>query len=318
MAETALLPRSIEACTLADGDYLIGAGALANSLYAGGYRGVFWIGCRGALPDWARGEVVQHGAWRSWRAAPDLEIRLVEIGGTRALSGEKPAFMLRLLDQLAPQLDGLLFFDADIVVHAPWHHLARWVECGVALCCEAQPLVPDGHPNRHYWRQMIGQIGRAARPLDYYVNSGFVGILRRDRDLLDAWAQLMAQCEQHMGRQIEGIRHSTDLLHPLWATDQHMLNAAMMASTVKLSIVGPEGMDFFPLGIWMSHALNRDKPWRASYLKQALLGFSPLLAQRVFWLHVKQPIKVLSPGRVALSKAALKFNALVSRFYRKA
>jgi hypothetical protein len=307
----------IAVCTLADGDYLIGAGALANSLYASGFRGVLWIGYRGALPGWAGPSVQDNARWRSWVAAEGLEIRFVAIPGTRALSGEKPDFMRRLFDQLAPQIDGLFFFDSDIVVHAPWHYFAGWLDSGVALCTEAQPIVPPGHPHRRYWQGMVEEIGRSVRPLEYYVNSGFVGLRRPHLDVLTAWSALIEQCEKRMGTEISGIRHGIDTLHPLWATDQHMLNAAMMGTTVPLAIVGPEGMDFFPFGLWMAHATNREKPWRASYLKQAMTGFAPSLAQRAFWRHVRGPIPVLGANRIAMSTLALKINALISRFYQR-
>ena len=65
------------ACTIYEGEYHYGVGALANSLYRQGYRGDLWVGRRGDLPPWAA-PVDRDGTFRvttdlrsaSWSSSP--------------------------------------------------------------------------------------------------------------------------------------------------------------------------------------------------------------------------------------------------------
>ncbi len=308
------LSDAVAVCTLADGDYLIGAGALANSLYASGYRGALWIGYRGALPNWAT-SATDHGTYREFAAADGLIVRFVPVADGDTLAIAKPDFALRVLDELAPQSDGVMFFDADVVVLGAWSFYVDWLAAGVGLCTEAQPFKHANHPHRRYWRDMIAAVGRSARDLDLYFNSGFIAVPRQHRDVLLAWSQLMAEYRRRVGQAIPGIRHG-DKLGPLWATDQEMLNAAVMATTVPLSILGPEGMDFFALSLYMSHAIG-EKPWRAHYLRNAIRGNRPSVADRHFWRFMEQPIAVLPRSIVAMRRIFLKAALAIGRFYRR-
>lgn len=305
----------IAVCTLADGDYLIGAGALANSLHASGFRGVLWIGYRGELPDWAKA-TIRSEAYSELSVADGFIVRFVPVAGDDTLAIAKPDFALRVLDELAPDSVGVVFFDADVVVLGDWSFYLDWLEAGVGLCTEAQPFKHASHPHRRHWRAMIEAVGRTARDLDWYFNSGFLSVPRRHRDMLVAWSQLMGEYRRRVGQPIPGIRHG-DRLGPLWATDQEMLNAAAMATDAPLSILGPEGMNFLPPSLYMSHAVTA-KPWRASYLRNAMRGIRPGPADRHFWRFTQAPIAVLPHAATRRQLLALQLAAAIGRFYGRA
>ncbi len=305
----------IAVCTLADGDYLIGAGALANSLFASGFRGVLWIGYRGELPGWTHG-AIRREAWSEKPVANGFAVRFVPIPAGDTLAIAKPDFALRVLDELAPDSVGVVFFDADVVVLGDWSFYVDWLEVGVGLCTETQPFKHANHPYRRHWRMMIEAVGRTARDLDWYFNSGFLSVPRRHRDMLVAWSQLMGEYRRRVGQPILGIRHG-DRLSPLWATDQEMLNAAAMATDLPLSILGPEGMNFVPLSLYMSHAITA-KPWRAAYLRNALRGIRPGPADHHFWRFTQAPITVLPHAATRRQLLWLRIAAAIGRFYGRA
>jgi hypothetical protein len=206
-----------------------------------------------------------------------------------------------------------VFFDADVVVLGAWQFFIDWLNAGVSLCTEIQPFKHSNHPHRQYWRGMIAAIGRTSRDLDWYFNSGFIGVSRQNRDILACWSELVAEYRRRVGQVIPGIRQG-ERLSPLWATDQEMLNAAAMASNAPLSIIGPEGMDFVSLSLYMSHAIG-EKPWRARYLSNAVGGRRPGPADRHFWRFVGAPIVVLQDRVIRRRQLALRIAAAVGRFY---
>ena len=303
---------AIAVCTLADGDYLIGAGALANSLHASGFRGVLWIGYRGTLPGWAEA-ATSHETYSELPVADGFTVRFVPCRRSRYAGHRQAGLLLRVLDELAPDSAAVMFFDADVVVLGEWSFYESWIETGVGVCTESQPFKHANHPHRRYWRGMIEAVGRKARDLDWYFNSGFLSVPRRHRDMLLAWSQLMGEYRKRVNQPIPGIRHG-NRLSPLWATDQEMLNAAAMASEVPLSILGPEGMNFMPLSLYMSHAITA-KPWRASYLRNAARGIAPGAADRHFWRLMQAPIAVLPPSLVRRRLLFLRIAAAIGRFY---
>lgn len=307
-------PTAIAVCTLADGDYFLGVGALANSLYRSGFRGTLWVGYRGPLPAWAS-QTVQREQRHDLTVADGFAISFVQVPDGDTLALAKPDFILRVLDELAPAARGAMFFDADIVVLGGWPYFQDWMEMGVGLCTENLPFKHTNHPHRRYWREMIAAIGRPARDQNLYFNSGFLSVPREHRDFTSAWSQLIAEYRRRVGQSVPGIRFG-DKMGPLWATDQEMLNAAAMATQAPLSILGPEGMDFAPLGLYMSHAIGR-KPWHASYFLEALLANRPASADRHFWNFMDRPIAVVSSFDLARRRVALKIASGIGRFYSR-
>ena len=63
-------------CTLFEGDYHLGLGALINSLHARGFRGDLYAGLRGELPPWTRSQAQQNGSGWSYRVDEGLTIHL--------------------------------------------------------------------------------------------------------------------------------------------------------------------------------------------------------------------------------------------------
>jgi hypothetical protein len=99
--------------------------------------------------------------------------------------------------------------------------------------------------------------------------------------------------------------------------DQDALNLALMLSDVPINAAGPEGMDFLPGGHLLSHAAGGTKPWRGGFLREALRGRPPGLAQKFFYSYARGPLPVLSTGTLAWRKLDLRLAALIGRFYRR-
>src|ERR1041384_5908650 len=105
-------------CTLFEGNYHLGLGALINSLYAQGFRGHFYAGYRGDLPPWAARDVRKNGIGWLFDVAPDCPLH----------------FLLELMEKHCPSENTFFFFDPDIVVKARWDFFDQWASHGVAMC----------------------------------------------------------------------------------------------------------------------------------------------------------------------------------------
>jgi hypothetical protein len=91
-----------------------------------------------------------------------------------------------------------------------------------------------------------------------------------------------------------------------------------MVTTDPLSTVGPDGMDFIPGGMIMSHAtVPQVKPWRKQLIRSALQGMPPSLTDKLFWQHTQKPIQVYSPSTLRWKQLTLKVGAAIGRFIRR-
>lgn len=307
-------PSKLVACTLFSGHYHFGAGALANSLYQRGFRGTIYMGFQRALPPWAGGGGDPDGQ-ATLAAAPGLTIRFLPWASARNLSLEKPRFLLHVLDRLAPEAPGALFFDADVVVKASWTFFEEWVAQGVALCLDASyPIVPSTHPWRRAWRTLAATETAVHRDLEYYLNSGFVGLPRTGREVARCWAALIDRFLEQR-EIIDDVKFDTR--ENAFVGDQDMLNAALMATSAPLSIIGRDGMDFAPGGFVMSHAIEEPKPWQRRFIASALSGRPPSPAEKNYWQYVESPIRLFPPAQVTATRASLRVASSIGRFYSR-
>lgn len=294
-------------CTLFEGDYHLGAGALINSLHEAGFTGRVICGHRGPPPPWA--EVAR-------RLDSALDVLFVRVTASQHLTYYKPEFLRVSLEQHAPDVMQIYYCDPDLVVKAPWNILDRWAQDGLAVCEDVNAYLPARHPYRLAWTDFLARQGLAVqRPLDRYYNAGFLGFSRADAGFLDVWQRVISAVELYLGN-LDRLKVGTpnNLFH---SADQDALNMALMVSSVRINGAGPECMDFAPGGYLLSHAIGPSKPWRGKFLRHALLGHPPGLAHKAFLQHAAAPIRVFPAGRLATLRASAAAGSLLGRIYRR-
>lgn len=302
-------------CTLYEGDYHFGAGALINSLYNRGYRGIIWAGYRGELPPWA-GAARNEGQFQDFEVADECIVRFFRIETHLHLSLYKPSFMLDILRKYDPELDQLFYFDPDIVIKCDWSFYEKWCTRGVALCQETvMGYMPSNHPVRLTWKDLGESEGfTISRQLDQYFNSGFIGVSRPCSHILEIWQALISSLPKY------GLDTSKFILEPNRTTlglrsDQDLLNIAAMITPDPLSTIGPEGMGFIPGGFAMAHAAGQTKPWRKRMLREATRGVAPTSADKEYLKNVSDPIQLYSRSELARKQLDVRCGAAVSRFF---
>lgn len=297
----------IAACTLFEGHYHLGAGALINSLHAAGFSGLMICGYRGAPPPWA-------GDART--LSPDFEVRFVEVKTDLHLTYYKPEFMLHCWDVHCPGAAQLHYFDPDIVVKAPQDVFVRWAANGVALCEDVNGHLPARHPYRLQWVEFLERHGlRPVRSLDVYYNAGYIGVPQSLVGLVYTWSQIVHHARHTIGS-LSALKR--DRPHTLFhSADQDALNMALMVSHATINAVGPEGMDFRPGGHLLSHAIGGAKPWRGGFVRAALRGHPPGPAQKSFFRFAERPLQLIPAGELARLRLSLHVAALLGRVYRR-
>jgi hypothetical protein len=93
-------------CSLFEGTYHRGLGALVNSLYRNGFRGTVFAGYRGALPSWANPTSTESGT-------PDFDVggccrtRFLLLDTSLHLTSYKPIFMQQMFEKFLKDEDML-------------------------------------------------------------------------------------------------------------------------------------------------------------------------------------------------------------------
>lgn len=316
-------------CTLFEGSYHYGVAALSNSLFASGFRGVIYAGYRGSLPAWAA--AAKPTALPPWTgatvlsAAEGLKLVFVPLTTDFHLTNYKPHFMLALMDGPARSAEAMFYLDPDICVVDKWQYFEDWVSSGVALCEDVNSPLPQFHPRRVGWRRYYARHGLELRFRgSEYVNGGFVGVRAEDRGFLATWKLAMELMAHEIGSlAVASIAagqayRSTGFAGCFDRTDQDALNAAIELSDLSASIIGQEAMAFKPGAALLPHALGSGKPWQRNYLRMALSGTPPRVADKAFWANVNGPIDAFQSSRAAFKKLDITAAAAVGRLLRRA
>jgi len=308
-------------CTLFEGHYHYGVGALTNSLYYYGFRGDVFVGYRGELTEWASAAVdnpsIMWKGAKSLTIADGLQLHFLPVETHFHFTTYKPYFMLTLFEGIAKDADRIMYFDPDIVIKCRWSFFEQWVECGVGLVQElVNHDMPPTHPLRFMWEKMIQQTGRTVvRNLYSYINAGFCGVGREHIEFLKTWIDIIDLAIQKYnfdpGNFMNYDRTS------IFCGDQDGLNIAAMCSRLPISEVGPQEMDFLYGGYIMSHANTSPKPWKKMFISSALKGIRPSLQEKEFWHHVSSPISLYSKAKIKNKQTHIALASLIGRFYSR-
>jgi len=301
-------------CSLFEGDFHIGLAVLINSIVRAGFKGLFWIGCRGELPPWTRPlKRRDDGLFEVGEALLGFET----IDNSRHFGQFKPEFLTRTIEQgIARRY--LWYFDPDITVRCGWDFFEMWVSHGVCLCQEfTMGTMSSRHPIRAAWMRMAREAGwgEPLRAQERYYNSGFVGLDIGDRAFLAQWiaAVRLANANGVKPNQFQkGGRHQV-----FFTVDQDTLNIATMYADVPFSTIGPEGMGFISGGFTMYHSVGAPKAWRKKFIRACLDGFPPSNGEKHFLQCAEGPLHPYSASALRGLRRRAGIAAFLGRFYRR-
>lgn len=292
--------------TLYEGHYDLGVAALINSLVSSDFKGKIIVGYKGNLPNWLKQLKNDNN---SYLVNSDIILNFELVDTDYHFGYYKPVFLKNVLNS-HPSAMRVYYFDPDIVVNAPWVFFKEWVECGVGFCLdEAFQFVHENHPWRNKWLKLAKS--DRVQKLDFYVNSGFIGLQKSESLILDRWIALTESYEKQGGN-IKGWQQDGYLS---FKGDQDLLNAALTVSPdIPISVIGNEGMGFRHPAYLMTHACTKIKPWKKNFLKDLVVyGKKPNISERNFFNYCKQPITVFSKGQLMIKRINLSLTVALGR-----
>ncbi|MCW3091612.1 MAG: hypothetical protein JWP81_2681 [Ferruginibacter sp.] len=295
---------------LFDGDYKLGVAALANSLVKSQFKGLINVGYRGDLPFWV--EQLESIENDSFLLAKEIVIKFEKVYTEMHLGYYKPYFIKQTMDEYTAT-QKFYFFDADIIVYAPWTLYSKWLEKGVCLCLDnAFHFLHYNHPWRKDWRSLDKSPEKQFNDTNYYFNSGFIGLERESISLIDKWIYF-TEIYIQMGGNINVFVKDA---YSSFKGDQDLLNAAITTSNgIEISIVGKEGMGFTQPATIMMHAIGDNKPWNTRFFNQLIKsGHKPNKAEQTFFYFCKSPINIFSPFTYKMKKIDLLSASVLGRF----
>lgn len=308
-------------CTLYEGSYHLGVGALINSLIANGFRGDVYVGFRGALPTWFKGEkVIVEGMDVGFlmTTKTEISIYLIQLDTHVHFTNYKPQYLLDLIQGPCKDYAALFYFDPDIVVCRNWNYFDDWMQYGVAVVHEIVTNdMPVTHPLRRKWEQIIMDEGlQVHHKMHSYVNAGFCGVKREYKSFVPLWKQLL-EVGQNQFRADTTKFMTQSRPFPFLSADQDSFNMALMAFDLPISEVGPEGMGFKNGVVAMAHAVGKSKPWNKSFWVSFLKGSPPSFADKMFWNYVTGELVLYSKASIQIKRTVIRITSFLGRFYRR-
>ncbi len=293
--------------TLYEGHYHQGVAALLNSVLLSGFAGEIIVGYKGKLPDWT--EHLNKKVKDKYELGPYVTLEFIKISTEFHFGYYKPFFLKQLLEN-NPNKENFYYFDPDIIVNCNWTFFTKWISHGVALCLDnCFPFISSKHPWRNDWLQLDG--ANTSTSINFYVNSGFIGINRNHSILIDKWIELtekyrliggdISQFEKEGTRSFKG--------------DQDLLNASIsVIKNLNYSIIGQEAMGFTEPAYIMYHCANSIKPWKRNFTFDAITkGIRPSNAEKKFFTLTKYPIKIYKAQIYLFKKIDILFATIISR-----
>lgn len=296
-------------CTLYEKHYDYGVGALCNSLVAANFEGKIIIGYKQKLPFWLN--QLQQGPNKTYLLSKKINIELVNLDHIEYHLGYyKAQFMIECINQNR-ELETISYFDPDITIKANWLFFKKWITAGVALAADnCYPFFHINHPWRRDWDSLFPEKEVISKP-ECYVNSGFIGLRKTDREILMLWQEAIHQYQLNKGNLYSFERNAESSLKG----DQDLLNAALMYFPYeKLSVIGMEAMGFKPPHYIMGHAISGTKPWKKNYLKELIVtGHKPSFAEKIFFINALNPIKIFTKISFVKKKINLALATILGR-----
>lgn len=284
-------------CTLFEGDYHYGLGALLNSLVNAGFSGTVWAGYRGNIPEWIKKYKIENPE-NTYLIENHIKLVFIRQENPVHFTFQKPDFMLSIWDNYCPDANCMYYFDPDILLKTNWTFFERWTSYGIALCEDVGSPYSKTHPVRLDWVDYLSKKGATLHPKDnYYVNAGFLGVRKPWKSFLSDWKYLQSLIQEDFTEQdLIGVKDRSYRFH---MPDQDALNIAKDRTEHPLSIADKNAMDFIPGGYIMTHAIGAPKPWKKNFTKYLLqTGKRPSSADRLYFKFARKPVDLYATNRI--------------------
>jgi hypothetical protein len=296
--------------TLSQGSYHMGVAALINSLVMkAGFKGTIYVFHKGSPPPWKDFLSNQAGA-----LLEDIKVVFKEISPSRFLAFHKPFAAQEVLES-DPELDGVIYADADILFLASWPFFEEWLDSGVALCLDCNfTWLHSNHPWKRTWKELLLKAGlEIVSDRTEYPNSGFFGVTRSRSAVLKNWITATLQFENDGG---DTSKFSQDNRTRAFVSDQDLLAAVLLSVKDEISYLGREGMGFNGHFFVLSHAVESPKPWNRCFVWRALKGEKPSQTGRLWIECSRHPIPAIRASKHLLTRIDFAIARWVCRIWK--